>query len=260
MRLLLMSTWTNGFPGAFIICLFAIYLFMRMKKIDVFSNVRNRRIRKGGERGIYGWRRDSRSPPEAPPQYSGEDPYGYPNEEKKYPEQRQFDGAFAPVTLPPLQMPENSLSRSGSQAGSPLVANAAPYGYSPQERTNPGPPISAFNNIGRRNTLLSRQASDANNNTMASQTTYLSRQTSNLRNGNQQETAHMSYLSSLSSGFGDGLICLSPDLTPMLPRDFNRPAPVNVPSPGCKIRGTAIPSTPLPLKSQHPVSAQSTHG
>ncbi|KAH6680764.1 hypothetical protein B0J14DRAFT_471612, partial [Halenospora varia] len=199
-----------GAIGAFIIVLAAVYFILRMKKIDPFSSVRNRQIRRGGSRGIYGWRRESRDRDaymsDAPPKYR-EEPFDYAEFEKEGKEQREYDGAFAPSAAQQLARPETAagqgLSRSGSQRGD-LLANSAPMGYS-QQQTSPETQAD-YNNTGRRNTMLSRQQSNATNanGTMATQGTFLSQQTTNLQNTNQMQ--HMSYLSSLSSGFGDGLI------------------------------------------------------
>lgn len=95
--------------GAFIIVLAGILMFLRMKKIDAFSKFRGRKMRKGGNRGLYGWRREDQDqyPTDAPPKYPGEtETYGYPSEEKSIPAQQQMDGFFAPVAMPPLAKPE----------------------------------------------------------------------------------------------------------------------------------------------------------
>lgn len=143
---------------------------------------------------------------DAPPKYR-EEPFDYAEFAKEGKEQREYDGAFAPSAAQQLARPETAagqgLSRSGSQRGD-LLANSAPMGYS-QQQTSPETQAD-YNNTGRRNTMLSRQQSNATNanGTMATQGTFLSQQTTNLQNTNQMQ--HMSYLSSLSSGFGDGLI------------------------------------------------------
>jgi hypothetical protein len=63
----------------------------------------------------------------------------------------------------------------------------------------------SYNNTGNQNTLLTQQLSESYNNT-GTQVTLLTRQTTDIHHPNQREANRMSYLSSLSSGFGDGLI------------------------------------------------------
>ena len=202
-----------------------------MKKRDIFSSLRKRKVRKGGARGWYGWRRASRFPSsDAPPRYlGGEGPYEYPTDEKSIPAQRSLDAFFSPTARPPLATPAGAaaLSRADSErqelVREALLRNPAPFG--PSSATPlPVPPkttetfynadiqespisgrLSNYNDTGTQNTLLSRQPSDSYKNT-GTQNTFLSQQASNLHEPNQREATHMSYLSSLSSGFGDGLI------------------------------------------------------
>jgi hypothetical protein len=213
-----------------------------MKKIDAFAKFRGRKVRRGGDRGLYGWRRNDRYLTDAPPQYpGGPETYGYLGDEKSMPAHQKTDGFFSPVVLPPLAIPETAatLSRADSQRQNQvrevLSDNQMPYGYttSPQQGTvsatqafynsSPSTTVSpltpnpqqgslsatqAFYNTNpqtHQNDLLTRQISDANQ-TMRSQNTFVSAQTSNLNDSNQREVGRVSYLSSLSSGFGDGLI------------------------------------------------------
>ena len=206
--------------GGFIIVLAAIFLLMRMRGIDVFKRTRNRKVRKGGPRGLYGWRRNSGAPSEDPPQYNGDFPYEYPEDEKKDFQGRQADDKFAPTIspamLPPLAIPETTAvhTRTESPISSlPLARNISPYGtYSPHDSPISDPQAS-YNNTGRRNTMLSRHFPEANNTmpTQATQGTYMMRGPTNLQYANQPQPYHMSYVSSLSSGFGDGLVIPDPN-------------------------------------------------
>jgi hypothetical protein len=175
-----------------------------MKKIDAFSKLRNRKIRKGGNRDIYGWRRDDQYSTDAPPKYPGEaESYVYPSNEKSIP-----DGFFSPAALPPLAIPETAatLSRQNPVREAPSN-NVSPLTYTPSPQQGTLSSTQAFYNTSPKtqNDPLTRQTSDANQ-TMRSQNTFASQQTSNLNEPNQREVGRMSYLSSLSSGFGDGLI------------------------------------------------------
>jgi hypothetical protein len=194
---------------------------MRMKGIDVLKKTRNRKVRKGGPRGLYGWRRNSKAPSEEPPQYNGETtPYGFPEDEKMDLDRKQADDNFAPsispAMLPPLSIPNTTatLNRTESPNSSfPLARNVSPFGaYSPHDS-----PISdlqaSYNNTGRRNTILSRQVPEANNTipSQAAQSAYATRESPNTQYGNQPQPHRMSYMSSLSSGFGDGLVIPDPN-------------------------------------------------
>lgn len=178
-----------------------------MRNIDLFGPVRNRQIRKGGDRGLYGWRRNGlASPSEVPPNY--DDPVIFPSEKKNPPVRSQFDGDFAPDmamnkatgSMPSTDPQSQKLTREV------LLEHPALLGSFSQSNTLIEPEPS-YNNTGRRNTLLSRKVSSRNNNTTNDQNTLITRQTSNLRHGNHgRDMTRMSYLSSLSSGFGDGLV------------------------------------------------------
>ncbi|CAG8976253.1 hypothetical protein HYALB_00009428 [Hymenoscyphus albidus] len=220
-----------GAIGTFIIIMTIVYLVLIRKRIDPWGKVRNRKIRRGGNRDFYGWRKGDNSH-EAPPLYSG-DEYGYPVEKKDL--GYQYDPPYSPTvkaaTLAPLTIPNVSkkLVNTGSRENSPDQAQIGlAFGtYSPHESPISGPPAS-YNNAGRRNTLLGRRPSDANTNygltqnsmgtnfqsanqdyatadSNLTQNTMLTQPTTNLQPTNQ-DLSHMSYLSSLSSGFGDGLM------------------------------------------------------
>ena len=219
-----------------------VYLIFRMKKAGKFAVFRKRQFRKGGNHGWYGfWRNDRNTISDAPPRYSGpEECYGKNTEEKNIPSQRQLDAFFSPVAMPPLAKTGAALSRADSQrqvlVREALLDNPAPFGYSPAPQTTIGSATEDFygikmnslaitqNNrvspqtsgntmntqISTQNAQLSRQPSDPYGNTMNTQTStqnvQLSRNTSDAYDPARREVNHLSYLSSLSSGFGDGLI------------------------------------------------------
>jgi len=212
-----------------------------MKKIDAFAKLRGRKVRRGGDRGFYGWRKNNGYSPDSPPQYpGGPETHGYLSDEKSIPAPQKMEGFYAPVVLPPLTIPETAatVSRADSQRQNQvrgvLSDNQMPFGYtaSPQQGTLPASqgfynsspstqvsPLTpnpqqgslsttqAFYNTSpqAQNDIWTQQTLDANQ-TMRSQNTFVSAQTSNLNDSNQREVGRMSYLSSLSSGFGDGLI------------------------------------------------------
>jgi len=148
--------------------------------------------------------------------YPGE-PYGFHLDEKSIPAQRQLEAFYSPIVKPTLAIPQAALSRADPSrqdlVREALMADPAPFGFSPVSPVSPEDqnPTQAFytpakGGLPRRDydayrtqIGLSRQDSDANT---ASQT-LLSRQAFDPK---QREVNHMSYLSSLSSGFGDGLL------------------------------------------------------
>lgn len=198
-----------------------IWFFARMRKIDLFGPARNRKIEKGGSRGWYGWRKqqqpDYASDP--PPEYHGGD-FG---EEKKF-SQQPMEYNYRPLTLPPLAAPLSSasaLARSNSQHSQltreALMSNAAPFSIPPavqqaiaqqsgrQTFYNPGEAHGSLSRHDTHTTTASAARSGYNN-----ASTYNTLQTSQAYDPNQREVNHLSYLSSLSSGFGDGLIMPEP--------------------------------------------------
>jgi hypothetical protein len=196
--------------GAFIIIVAGAYLLTRMKKIDLLSVVRNREVRKGGPKGWYGWRRKSMNWTSLSTQgYTNEDgAYGYHSDEKSTPAQRQLDAFFSPIAKPPLATPQatSTLSKTDPQrqdvVRKALLDNPAPFGISPQD-SKPLPP--------------DYYTYDSNyNNTYNTNTTYVTQNTADVYDPAQREVNHLSYLSSLSSGFGDAQIII-PESGPTKP-------------------------------------------
>ncbi|CZR57161.1 uncharacterized protein PAC_07050 [Phialocephala subalpina] len=212
-----------GAIGAFIMVIAGLYFLTRMRKIDLLAYFRDRTFRKGGARGWYGWRRreeDYTSDP--PPKYSGEE-YPY---EKSIPTQQTVDAFYKPTAVPKMATPAssaNALERSDSgrqdmvreallDNPEPFATTAAPqpavlsatenfYGVAAQ-------PTSLSRLPGTQSTTVSQPNSNYNN--TGTQNTFLTMRTQDAYDPNQREPNHLSYLSSLSSGFGDGLIMPEP--------------------------------------------------
>jgi hypothetical protein len=78
-----------------------IYMITRMRKTDMFSMLRNRKICRGGTKGWFGWRREKiESLSDAPPRYSSENMpqqgnTGFASDEKSIPQ--QLSGFFSPI-------------------------------------------------------------------------------------------------------------------------------------------------------------------
>jgi hypothetical protein len=188
---------------------------MRMKGIHVFGGAKNGRVRKGRSRG---WRRNSKTPSEDPPQYYGNSDYGYPADEKKIQGGKKaelnFPPTISPAMLPPLAIPETtttSVRVESPNSSVPLTRNMSPFGaYSPHD--SPIADLQAsYNNTGRRNTMLSRQVPETINtgtsqSVQTNQAAFFIHDPSNSQFNNQPQTNRISYMSSLSSGFGDGLV------------------------------------------------------
>ena len=160
-----------------------------------------------------------------PPKYSNYDEsIEYSSEQKAVPAQRQLNAFFSPTTTPPLATPESAagLSRADPQrqeaVREALLDNPAPFGVSPAQPAQPTEQSAAQ--------AFSNQLSYDPNPTYNPNLTYntmataggLSRQFSDANDPAQREVNHMSYLSSLSSGFGDQIII--PEPGPMKPNNI----------------------------------------
>jgi hypothetical protein len=221
-----------------------IYFLSKMMKIDILSKFRNREFSRRGRRGWYGWRiKETIYSSDPPPIYPGE---GFPSDEKSIPAQRQLEAFYSPMARPPLATPAGAAALSNADpqrqetVRAALLDNSAPFGFSPAaeamtlsatqnfykispQNTNlsrqPGTQASQVSALSQQNTTLSRQPgtqvsllsqTNSNYNNTGTQNTFLTRQTSDAYDPNQREVNHLSYLSSLSSGFGDGLIIPDP--------------------------------------------------
>lgn len=199
-----------GAIGAFIIFIAAVYFIARMKKIDLFSKARGREFTRGGPRGWYGWRgKESDYTMDAPPKYTGYDEsFEYASEQKPVPAQRQLDAFFLPTSMPALATPESAavLSRADTQrqetVREALLDNPAPFGVIPAQPTEQSATQAFYNqNASYDQNPTYNQTFNTNATTGG-----LSRQTSDAYDPAQREANRMSYLSSLSSGFGDQII------------------------------------------------------
>lgn len=213
-----------GAIGAFIIFIAAVYFIARMKKIDLFSKARGREFSRGGSRGWYGWRgKEPDYTTDAPPKYTGYDEsLEYPSEQKTIPTQRQLDAFYSPTSMPQMASPESAaaLSRAETQrqetVREALLANPAPFGVSPaQPAAQASQPAQQSATQAFYNQNASYEPNPTYNQTFNTNATAggLSRQTSDAYDPAQREVNHMSYLSSLSSGFGDQIIIPEPGPT-----------------------------------------------
>jgi hypothetical protein len=218
-----------------------------MMKVDLFAKLRNRKFGGGGSRGWYGWRRQEEDYSSDPPPQYAEDIY--PPDEKPIPNQQHLDAFYSPITIPPMATPgtaavlSNADSERQNVVREALLDNPAPFGTSvlpplvtlsttqnfyQTNSSNTFSPMSPLSRqasdpnkaLGTQNSLLSRGNSDYNN--TGTQNTFL---TQNAYDLNQREPNHLSYLSSLSSGFGDGLIIPESTVAGGGPRQSYRQSP-----------------------------------
>lgn len=188
--------------GAFVIILASIYIFARMKKIDLLASFRNRKISKGGSRGWYGWRQKRAKLSSTETAYPSIG-YSYPSDEKV--EQRSVDSFFDSMAKPTVVVPQNAATRSGDEPPQQYESQS-PVVPSQLQETVP----KTFNSPDYNNTY----------NTYNTNTTYLTQNTSEVYDPGQREVNHLSYLSSLSSGFGDAQINI-PESDPTRPNPQN---------------------------------------
>ena len=213
-----------GAIGAFVIFLALVFFISRMKKVDLLSKARGQHFSKGGARGWYGWREKGidYTADGSPPKYTGYDEFSFEiSEQKPVPAQRQLEAFFSPTTMPRLATPESAaalsrpdIQRQENVCESPLD-DANPFGVLPpqiQEQSatlippNQNPSYDSNAAYNPYPTYDSNKAVGG-----------LSRQTSDAYDPAQKEERHMSYLSSLSSGFGDQIII--PEAGPSKPND-----------------------------------------
>lgn len=225
-----------------------IYFLHKMKR-DPLASVRNRRFERGGPRGWYGWRKEDQDcMDDEPPFYYGQQ-YGS-NEKAMSKQQhieQQNNTIYSPNGMPIMANRSSAvaMSRANSQrqeAVRQILLNTSVPFVSQSNHTSPvaqsagASATQAFYNVGPQNNMLAREPSSAysnsgnqnvpgssladynntgNKNTMLSrqpgtQNTSYTQQTIGNFDNNPREGNHMSYMSSLSSGFGDGLIMPEP--------------------------------------------------
>jgi hypothetical protein len=201
-----------------------VWVLIRAKKVNKFS-FRDRELRKGGERGWYGWRRkssDMTSIYAAKNYPDNRSSYTYSQNEKPIPTQKESEAvastAATSKAAPALSEAQLNLIRAAAaigDTGSPrqTMQPITQRGYTPKPDHNH---LAIANTTDadetQNNTFDSTTSSgmipDYNNtyNTYNTNGTYLTNNTSNLYDPNQRDVNHLSYLSSLSSGFGDQII------------------------------------------------------
>jgi len=214
-----------GAIGAFILVIAAVYFISRLKNIDLFSKARGREFNKGGSRGWYGWReRESDYTMEEPPKYAvyNNGQLEYLSEQKTVPVQQQHDAFVSQRSASQMATPPSAaLSRANTQhnetARQALLENPAPFGMSSTQQPQQSA-TQAFYNLNPNYNPTSNYSQTYNPNDTSRG---LSRQTSDAYDPAQREVNHMSYLSSLSSGFGDQIII--PELGPLQPANGQAP-------------------------------------
>ena len=234
-------TYANSPLGALIIVLTAIYIFARSKKVDLFSVFRHRELRKGRNGKWYGWRRKELV--NLPPNYSSEasfTPFTFVSEEKKpYFQQSPQEASpqqeapkqvtqqdvpqnwpiLAPVSpvspmsvvFPPLHIanPDSHLSRAAFSPGYQRITAPFIAGTSREQKNQLVSQNYAQSNLNHEKARDDRFYADLDNynNTIKTNTTVISNNTINdAYDPAQREVNHLSYLSSLSSGFGDQIL------------------------------------------------------
>ena len=160
---------------------------------------------------------------DAPPKYTGyAESFDYASEQKTVPAQRQLDAFFSPMSMPALATPESAaaLSRTDIQrqetVREALLDNPAPFGVTPAQPTEQ----SAAQAFYSQNTLYDPNPSYSQTFNTYTTAGGLSRQASAAYDPAQREASRMSYLSSLSSGFGDQIII--PDSGPTKPTNVRQ--------------------------------------
>ncbi|CAL3969278.1 hypothetical protein PZA11_006131 [Diplocarpon coronariae] len=231
-----------GAIGGFVLVASAIYFIIRLKERNFNSptTTTNRTFGKGGPRGWYGWRKEDQGYTDYPPQYY------YSSDEKSSSIQKNVESYYLPAGTPIMASPRASdnLSRANShrlevrqglfdnqgsicaprysqisppveQAGG-ISATQAFYNIGGQNLSRAPEPSSAYSNTGSHDVpggnAVSELFNAGNNNMLPSRQpgTQITETTSGTYDSNQRQTNHLSYMSSISSGFGDGLIMPEP--------------------------------------------------
>lgn len=194
-----------GSIGIFVILGAIIYLVMRMKKIN--------RLARGEiseeEARWYGWRRNRDGSGRPPSYVSGKlSQNGYPIDEK-YAE-REMAGYSTPDNKVSLGRPGSATVnlrelRTDLQRQNSTRSNQSPSGMSPNSAAGAGQSYGFPSNADFYYSQMG---------TIRSQNSGLS---SNAYDPSQKEANHISYLSSISSGFGDSLVMPDDSAPPQIP-------------------------------------------
>jgi hypothetical protein len=217
----------------------------RITKVDLFSKFRGRKFRRGASGRWYGWHKNERRNIVGdPPAYPGHVvPTEYVSAEKAIPNQQRVDAFVSLDDLPSLAMPENAapISRADIErrgiAIESLLLNSAQFraseSYAPLVEQTAQQQSFYHQNQNQNQQYDSSSATFNANLTYNTNTTtgseFPARQPSVDPTENEQVN-HMSYLSSLSSGFGDAQIII-----PDIPSDETKPngsARTSVQAPG----------------------------
>ncbi|ESZ98345.1 hypothetical protein SBOR_1223 [Sclerotinia borealis F-4128] len=193
-----------GSIGIFVIFGAIIYLIIRMKKLN--------RLARGEiseeEARWYGWRRNRDDPGRSPSYASGKvSRNGYPIEEKFA--EREMAGFYNSDNKVALERPGSAAVnlrelRTDLQRQNSTRSSQSGSGLSPS-------PGQSYGLLGNADNYYSQSG------TLRSQQSGLSGQSSNAYNPSQREVNHISYLSSISSGFGDSLVMLDDSAPPQNP-------------------------------------------
>jgi hypothetical protein len=170
-----------------------------MKKVGIRAMFSDRTIRKGGENNWYGLRKQS---VDLPPMYD------YTSENRAYDYAQPEKPDLTPQLAPALSDEQVKQLRTAVQltsTGSPrqTMEPITQRGFTPNQEysrlviANSTESDSDYNTFDRKASGIT--IPDYNN-------TYNTNNTSNLYQPDQRENNHLSYLSSLSSGFGDQII------------------------------------------------------
>lgn len=140
-------------------------------------------------KGWPGWRRRSSDLTSFEQEKRSDINYGYPSDEKL--EQRPGESFFNPIAKPILAPPPNATpAPTNASRQTEIDIRQQPLAVSPQQEKKP----------------VEQAFYATEYNTYNTNGTYLTQNTSNLQYPNQTDINHLSYLSSLSSGFGDAEI------------------------------------------------------
>ncbi|KAL2075763.1 hypothetical protein VTL71DRAFT_706 [Oculimacula yallundae] len=259
-----------GAIGAFVMVA-AILWFIHNLRRSPLDSARERKFGRGGSRGWYGWRREERAyGRDEQPYYYGQD---YGSDEKSMSKQqhieRQDDMNQSPIGVPMYTNMGRANSQRQEAKPQILLDTSIPF-VSRSTHTSPvgqiigGSATQEFYNITPQNNMLAREPSIAYNNNSGNQKTAgpvladynntgnkntllagnnsFSEPDVNTFDSNQKASNHLSYMSSLSSGFGDGLIMPEPTVNGGASRQTYRQSR----NPGVSrfSWSTATPSTP----------------
>ncbi|KAG9246037.1 hypothetical protein BJ878DRAFT_478703 [Calycina marina] len=226
-----------GTIGALIITFTVIFIVARMTKMDLFKFFRGRELRKGENGGWYGWHKKYDLGP--PPQYTSEAPfssYSYFSEEKgsmvqgskdrekpqspsepqvnqsRQSGMQELETSLAPLSqVSPMSIIFPTLHVANPDSHLSLSPGFAPGVVMPSsnEQDTPDHANSMSRDATQMDDSLYAKLGDYNNtyNINVDNSTFISNNTVNdAYDPAQSDVNHLSYLSSISSGFGDQML------------------------------------------------------